>query len=128
MQTIYLPFLYIRWHYSEAFADLYRNWQNSLIFILHIFSLKLLFKTWFSPLGRLNEDYKKSFDLEAFLETLVVNTMMRLVGFVMRTFVIISGLLALVVVFLLGLSAFILWTLAPLIIVSLFIQGISLLV
>lgn len=127
MYTIYLLPLYIKWHYSEAFRDLFHNWKHFLVFVSHLFSLKLLVKTWFSPFGRLNEDYKKTFSLEDFMETLVVNVVMRLVGAVMRTFVIISGLVTLTAVFALGLLSFVLWALAPLVVVSLFIQGLSLL-
>lgn len=125
MQAIYLLPFYIKWHYSEAFRDLWRNWKSFLIFILHFFSLKLLMRTWVSPFGRLNEGYRKTFSLEDFLETLVVNTMMRLVGFFMRTFVIISGLIVFALVFFFGIVAIILWVLAPLIVISLFIQGLS---
>ncbi len=127
MQTIYLPLFYLKWHYSEAFGDLYRNWKSFLAFALHLFSMKLLFRTWLSPLGRLNEGYKKSFDLEDFMETFVVNTMMRLVGFLLRTFVIVTGVLVFVLVFFLGLASFVLWAVAPLVITSLFIQGLLLL-
>ncbi|MGB3921887.1 MAG: hypothetical protein WBL19_01210 [Minisyncoccia bacterium] len=127
MQAIYLPLFYLKWHYSEAFGDLYRNWKSFLAFTLHLFSMKLLFRTWLSPLGRLNEGYKKSFDLEDFMETFVVNTMMRLIGFLLRTFVIVTGVLVFVVAFFLGLASFALWAVAPLVIASLFIQGLLLL-
>lgn len=127
MQAIYLLPFYIKWHYTEAFRDLWRNWKSFLVFILHLFSIKLLMKTWISPFGRLDEGYKKTFNLEDFLETLVVNTMMRLVGFILRTFVIISGIIVFAFAFAFGISALILWALAPLVVVSLFIQGLSLL-
>lgn len=127
MQTIYLLPFYLKWHYSEAFRDLFHNWKSFLVFVSHLFSMKLLFKTWLSPLGRLNEGYKKTFSMEDFLETFVVNTMMRLIGFILRTFVIVTGIIVFTLVFLLGPLAFVFWALAPLIVISLFIQGLSLL-
>lgn len=123
MYSLYLIPFYAKWHYSEGFRDLYRNWRSFVLFVIHFFSLRLLFRTWLSPFGRLNEEYKKGFDLEELLETLIVNTMMRLVGFVLRTFVIVSGLVSLLLVFLLGPVLFLLWIFTPLIILILLGEG-----
>ena len=124
MYLLYLIPFYVRWHYTEGFRDLSRNWKGFISFTLHFFSIRLLFRTWFAPFGRLNEEYKKGFDTEAFFETLVVNTLMRVVGFVLRTFVIVIGLLVLFLVIILGPIVLMLWALAPFIILSLFTFGI----
>lgn len=116
MYSLYLIPFYGKWHYTQAFRDLYRNWKNFIIFVLYFFSLRLLLRTWLSPFGRLNEEYKKGFELEDFLETLVVNILMRVVGFVLRTFVILTGIFALILVILLGPVVFVLWALAPFIV------------
>jgi len=123
MYSLYLIPFYAKWHYTEGFRDLYRNWRSFVLFVIHFFSLRLLFLTWLSPFGRLNEEYKKGFDLEGFLETLIVNTMMRLVGFVLRTFVIVSGLVSLVAVVLLGPVLFILWVFTPFIVLILLAES-----
>ena len=123
MYSLYLIPFYAKWHYTEGFRDLYRNWRSFVLFVIHFFSLRLLFLTWLSPFGRLNEEYKKGFDLEGFLETLIVNTMMRLVGFVLRTFVIVSGLVSLVAVVLLGPVLFILWVFTPFIVLILLVES-----
>ena len=125
---MYLPYLipfYARWHYTEGIKDLFRNWKSFIAFVLHFFSLGLLVKTWFAPFGRLDDEYKREFDAEAFFETLVANTLMRLVGFVLRTFVIVMGLVVLLVVVVLGPITFVLWLLAPFIILSLFGLGVA---
>ncbi len=123
MYSLYLIPFYAKWHYTEGLRDLYRNWKSFVLFVIHFFSLRLLFLTWLSPFGRLNEEYKKGFDLEGFLETLIVNTMMRLVGFVLRTFVIVSGLVSLVAVVLLGPVLFILWVFTPFIVLILLVES-----
>ena len=126
MRFLYLIPFYLRWHYSEGCKDLFHNWQSFVSFVLYFFSIGFLFKTLFAPFGRLNEEYKKGFNPETFFETLVVNTLMRVVGFVLRTFVIVVGLVALLMVVVLGPVVFFLWTLAPLIILFLFIFGLDL--
>lgn len=124
MYLLYLIPFYVKWHYTEGFRDLFRNWKSFISFTLHFFSLRLLFRTWFTPFGRLDEEYKKGFDTEAFFETLVVNTLMRAVGFVLRTFVISIGLLVSFLVIIFGPIVLVLWVLAPFIILSLFTLGI----
>lgn len=123
MHLIYLIPYYTKWHYTEGFKDLFRNWKNFISFTLYFFSLGLLFKTWFAPFGRLNEEYQREFDAEVFFETLVANTMMRLVGFTLRTIVIVIGLLVLLLVIVFGPVVLALWTLAPFIVLSLFAFG-----
>lgn len=124
MHFLSLIFFYVHWHYTEGFKDLSRNWKSFLLFVLHFFSLKLMFRTWLSPFGRLNEVYKKEFNMEDFFETLVVNTLMRIVGFVLRTFVIIIGFLVLTLMVLLGPLVLVLWVLIPLAVFFLFFLGI----
>jgi len=125
MHLLYLIPFYAKWHYTEGFKDLFRNWKNLIVFILHFFSLGLLVRTWLAPFGRLDEEYQKRFEAEAFFETLVANTLMRGVGFVLRTLVIVVGLLALLLVMALGPVALVLWALAPFIVLSLFIFGVT---
>jgi hypothetical protein len=124
MYLLYLVPFYLKWHYTEGFRDLSCNWKSFISFTLHFFSIGLLFRTWLAPFGRLNEEYQKGFDAEAFFETLVVNTLMRIVGFVLRTCVIFIGLLVLFLVIIFGPIVFVLWVLAPFIIMTLFTFGI----
>ena len=123
MHFLYLMPFYLKWHYTEGFVDLSRNWKSLLAFVLYFFSLGLLFRTWLAPFGRLDEDYKKGLDPEVFFETLVVNTVMRVVGFVLKSIVMLMGFLALVLTSVLGLAGFFFWALAPLVILTVFILG-----
>lgn len=123
MGFLYLLPFYTKWHYTDGLKDLLHNWKNLILFTLHFFSLRFLFGTWFAPFGRLDEEYKKGLNPEAFFETLVVNTLMRVVGFVLKTFVMLAGLLVLLLVVIAGPVAFVLWVFTPFIIFFLFIQG-----
>ena len=75
--------------------------------ILHFFSISTLLGTLFSPWKRLKEDYKKGLDIAEFFTSLAVNILMRILGAIMRSVVILVGLFALVVVFALGLLVFV---------------------
>jgi len=87
----------------------------------------VLFRTLFSPWRRIQEEYRKGFDLGEFAETLIVNTIMRLVGAFFRIVLICIGLLALLLMVLLGIALLFVWVFLPVIIIALFINGISLL-
>ena len=119
-----IPF-YLRWHYSEGLKDLSKNWKNFISFVLHFFSLGLLFRTWLTPFGRLTEDYQRGLHLEAFFETLVTNTLMRIVGFVLRSFVMVFGVIALSAVVILGPVVLIIWLLIPFLIPLLLFVGLG---
>jgi len=123
MHFLYLISSYTKWHYTEGFKDLSRNWKSFILFILHFFSLGFLFRTWLAPFGRLNEEYKKGFNAEVFFETLVVNTLMRIVGFVLRTIVIAACLLVLFLAIVFAPVALVLWVFMPFIILFLLALG-----
>ena len=123
MHFLYLISSYTKWHYTEGFKDLSRNWKSFILFILHFFSLGFLFRTWLAPFGRLNEEYKKGFNAEVLFETLVVNTLMRIVGFVLRTIVIAACLLVLFLAIVFAPVALVLWVFMPFIILFLLALG-----
>lgn len=117
---------YLSWHYSAALLALFNIWRNFVWFTYHFFSIGLLTRTLFSPWRRLGEDYKKgSLDVESWFETLVVNTLMRAVGVLVRLAVIIFGSLALVLITIAILPALVAWLFLPLAAGALLIGGVS---
>lgn len=124
MYLFSLASCYLTWHYSGGLRDIIYNWRSLIYFTRHFFSFGFLFQTWFSPFGRLNEQYGKQFNAEAFFETLVVNVLMRVVGFFLRTFVIIAGFIVLLLVVILGPVLILLWLLVPIFIVLMFFSGV----
>jgi hypothetical protein len=98
--------------------------MNLLWFVIHFFSLPQMVRSWFSPWKRITEERKKSWDLEDFFGSLLINLLSRIIGALMRTFVIMVGLLAFLIIFVGGLTVYILWTVAPALIVFLIIIGI----
>ena len=118
---------YILWHYSRSFVDLSRIWMNFLWFFYHFFSIPDLFRTWFLPWKRLQEPYKKGLDVGAFFSTLIVNILMRIVGFFARTVILLFGVLFITMTALLGAAVFLAWLLLPVVSIASFLGGLFLL-
>lgn len=111
-------FAYAKWHYGQGIRELIAVAQNFLWFIAHFFSFKLLLKTLFAPWRRLGESYGRGFNVGAYASAFVVNSLMRLVGFVTRTCVLVVGLASYVLVLALSILIFIIWFLAPAILIG----------
>jgi hypothetical protein len=123
MQFVILLPAYVRWHYGRAIREYIGVAENILWFLWNVFSISLLSRTLLARFKRMGEPYKKGFDIGEFFSSLIVNIMMRLVGFVMRLSVIVVGLAVIMCSLALGLVVFICWLLLPIIVVGLFLFG-----
>lgn len=117
---------YFYWHYTRALSDFFRVWGNFFWFFWYFFSIGLLLGTLFSPLQRLDEQYKKGLYPEQWFETFVVNSLMRLTGAVVRLVLIAIGIVALLATAVFGVGFFIAWLLVPVLVAATFIGGIAL--
>lgn len=119
---------YVIWHYSTAYTDLIRLWTNYIWFFYNFFSISILAKTLFSPWQRITERRQHAgLDFEDIAEVVVINVLMRVVGFIVRTVFIVLGLLTVFIVFWLGIFLLLVWTFLPAIIPVSFVYGISIL-
>jgi len=84
------------------------------------FSVWSLLTTIFAPYKRLSERYKGGLDLEDLFGTIVVNLLMRIVGFVLRFILILIGLIFTLLTFIFGFFAFLVWLILPLLIPFIF--------
>ena len=109
---------YIKWHYNQGLKEFFGVSGNFLWFISHFFSFKLLLRNLFAPWKRLGENYEGGFDLGAFASVLVVNSLMRIVGFVTKVLVLSVGLISYILVLIFIFFIFIIWLLAPIILLS----------
>jgi hypothetical protein len=96
--------------------EMLRNWMDFLWFLTEFFSLGILLKTLFSPWERMNERYKGGLDIGNFAETILVNFLMRLVGFVIRALILLAGLFSIIVGIIMGAVIFVVWLLYPLVV------------
>ncbi len=115
---------YIRWHYGDALGRIFALWTNFLWFAYTFFSIPLLMRSLFSPWQRIQEEYKKGFDIEAYASSFLVNILMRCVGAFVRIIFIVVGTLSLLLLFGFGLILFVLWFLLPLVVLGLAFWGI----
>lgn len=109
---------YVVWHYSRALLDLLRVWGNFFWFFWHFFSVGLLLKTLLSPLNRINEGYKKGLYPAQWFETFIVNSLMRIVGAMVRIVVILIGITALLATLVGGIVFLGIWILAPFLLIT----------
>ena len=119
-------FQYISWHFYDVPGAIIRAWRDFIYFILNYFSVPALLKTFFSHWHRYFSSYGKGFNPKRFVETLVLNTMSRVIGMLFRTVFILLGVLAEAVVFILGLIALLLWLILPFLLIAGFIFGLKL--
>lgn len=115
---------YVSWHYTKAISDLVVLFKNFIWFIWNLFSIKILLRTLFVPFQKLSVKSTKKFDIEGVMSALVTNFLMRLVGFMIRTFFIFAGIFILAVFIIFSVMFFILWLITPLVLASMFVLGI----
>lgn len=110
-QNIFVEWLY--WQFYQMPKFLFGVWMNYLNFANNLFSVSSLSKTFFAPWRRYNWMYPKGFNLTEFFNTLISNIFSRFLGAMMRTVLIIIGILFQIFVVIIGLIVFILWLILP---------------
>ena len=125
MNAIKLVPIYLRWHYSTAFLDIFRIDGDIFWFLWHFFSVPDTFRTFFSPWQRMSEQYQKGLDIEEFASTFITNILMRIVGVIMRTILLLFALIGFFATFIVLFVGFFVWLLMPFILIFLAFFGIS---
>lgn len=123
MNIIFLTAHYTIWHYTKGIYEVFIVWKNIIWFTNQFFSIKLLLKTFFKPWKRLHEKHYRSEGVGEFFTNIMINTLMRIVGMVMRSIVIVLGLACMLLAIFSGLFLFGIWFLLPPIIFFIFIMG-----
>ena len=118
---------YFIWHFFDVPKELGKVWKNYLRSYFNFFSTGSLLKTLFAPWHGMLWSYGRGFSATRYLETMISNGFSRIIGSMIRIFLIIFGLVAEIFVFFLGAIIFFGWLLLPAILVVGFIIGIILL-
>ena len=124
MQKLLFFPLYIRWHYHEGIKEFVSNGKSLISFLFHFFSIPVLLRTLFVPWKRLSENYTKTFDPGDLFGTFVTNTILRVVGAIMRIIVMLCGIVSTGVFAALVFCGFLIWILLPIVVA--FLVGLSL--
>ncbi len=114
---------YLRWHYSEALTSYLRVFRNFWWFIVQFFSIKELPASLLAPFKRMTEPRARGFNLEEFLTRLIINTLSRLLGLIIRLTVLTTGLVGLTLYTILSVCFYIVWLAAPALIVFCLVYG-----
>ncbi len=120
--------LYLAWHYKDAPGKLLGIWKNFLRFNFRFFSISFLARTYFLPWKRIVVFRGRGFSIKEFFETSVFNLFSRFMGMFLRTILIIVGLIAELIIFVVGFFIFILWLVLPPLLIIGIITGLILLI
>lgn len=126
---MFLPLViydYFVWHYTRAWWEMWGIWRNYLWFVIHLFSLPELMRSWFAPFKRMTESRGSTLSFEDLASYVVINILSRVIGAIARTGIIAIGLLALGLTVVLGVFVYAVWMLLPVIIIGLFGASLSL--
>ena len=119
---------FLGWYYSGAIKGLITIWKNFIIFVREYYSIPLLLRTLFHPWRRDITKYGRGFSFKNFFETLIFNLISRGLGFIIRLFTVIIGVICLIGVIILGILALVIWLILPVILLFFVIIGLRLLV
>ena len=115
MQNIFLQWVF--WHFLEVPGNILKAWGNFLRFNLNYFSIPLLFKTLFSSWRRYRVSYGKGSDIGRYFEAAFSNLLFRILGAVMRSSLIIIGLLVEIFIIFAGFMVFLGWLILPILLI-----------
>jgi hypothetical protein len=126
MKIILIILGFLKWHYGRAVRSLIAIWGIFLSFVANYFSIELLFTNFFDPWKRMTDAYPKKIDLKEFFYAFITNIIVRILGILMRTFLITIGITAYTITILLFPLALICWLLLPFIVLSILMIGVFL--
>jgi len=106
-------FQWLFWQFFGMPGNILRAWRNFLLFNLNYFSIPLLLKTFFSPWRKYRWSYGKGFDVKRYLEAFFSNLISRILGAILRSFLIFIGLLAEIFIIFAGAIIFLSWLVLP---------------
>jgi hypothetical protein len=97
---------FVRWYFWEQPSRILRVFFDYLRAFVEIFSFIFLARTLFAPWRQITDPYRKrGFNLTEFSQTLTLNVVSRVIGFLFRSVTLFFGLIA-VVVLTVGFAAF----------------------
>ena len=108
---------WISWQFFDVPKNILKAWKNYLKFYWNYFSILLLIKTFFSPWHRYKWSYGKGFDIGKYFEAFVSNLISRILGAILRFFLIIIGLLFEIFIIFAGISIFLGWLVLPILLI-----------
>lgn len=128
MKSLQVFFKYFKWHYGKAITASISLWKNLALFLFNFFSIKTLILNFFTPWRRISDSYPKWYNFKEYFSTLLMNTLMRIVGMFIRFFVIVFGLIFTFVFVISYPAALLIWLILPIIILTIILAGTTLII
>ncbi len=119
---------WIKWHFIETPKNLLFGWFNYLKYNIDYFSIPLLVKTLFSHWRMYKEPYPKGLEPTKIFYVFMGNMIARVLGAIVRVFVIAFGIIVEVVIFFGGIIIIFGWLILPFFIILFFWSGVHLLI
>ena len=119
--------MYFVWHYGDGMRRAFGLAQNAILLPLHVFSIKELCKTLFSPWKQIVDQHPREILSAESLEAYWNNLISRVIGFVMRVILIAIGSLFVAGVVVCAAVLVAGWVIAPFLPPLFFFVGITLL-
>jgi hypothetical protein len=110
---------WLKWHFFEQPRLFLKIIKNLFLFGIDYFSMPLLLQTLFSPWRRYTWAYPRGLDIGKIFETFISNLISRIIGMVMRLFLLFFGAIFEIVVLFGGIFFIFCWVFSPLIIIFL---------
>jgi len=113
----------IQWYLFKSPREILRGWGNVLWFNLEYFSVLLLLRTLFAPWRHTTWSPGRGFNIGKWVEALIGNAISRLLGAIIRTVLIVIGLLTEIALVVVGPFVFLAWFLLPFLLLFALYQG-----
>lgn len=109
---------YLGWQFWDVPRNILAAWRNCLRFNLNYWSVPLLLKTFFSHWRRYQYSYGRGINFKRYFEVFTFNMISRVLGAIMRSVLILLGLLTEIFVILVGAIIFLGWLFLPLFLIA----------
>jgi len=117
--------LFFDWYFRELPQKIFRAWINFIWFVNNYFSLADLLRTFFYPWKGYSYSYKEEgINPARWLGDFIFNMFSRLIGMILRFFIIAMGAASESFVIVLGLIFFLIWLVFPFLLILSFLKGV----
>lgn len=101
------------WTYGKGANEFLLLWLNIHWFLYHFFSVPQILGSLFAPLKRLKDSHGRGFDPQKAMESFILNTIMRITGFLVRLTLLVVAAFAQIGAVFIGVVFFALFLLWP---------------
>lgn len=116
---------WISWHFLEMPKNILLSSKVFMEFCIDYFSIKVLFKTLFEPWKMDLKNYQERLEVEDYINVWFDNFISKTIGTILRTSLILWGLLSIAISLTIILIIFISWLLMPVLLVWLIYYGLK---